>query len=395
VTILITICGGGNAAHVLAGLLGDREGFSVQIYTPYGDEAKRWQDGIQRNGGITVNTPTGKVVGHPRAVCRDPGPAVAGSRVVLLALPAFAHETILRQIAPHLSPSAWIGALPARGGFDLCARDVLKEGASDRSIFGFQTLPWACRIQRYGQSVGILGTKDQVDLTVWPPKLAPIIAAMMQEALGITLNPIGNFLSLTLADTGQLIHPGVMYGLFREWNGQPYKEPCLFYQGVDAATAEMLQQMSNEVQAIRVALEKRYSRLDLSAVRPLGEWLQRSYHAVIADSSTLQSSFVSNRAYEGLLAPMQKVDGGFIPDFKARYLSEDVPFGLLVTRGIAELAGIATPIVNQVLSWAQNRLEKDYLTTNGLQGADVCSTRAPQRYGFDSLDRFVLGMGYL
>ncbi len=391
----ITICGGGNAAHTLAGLLGSREELSVRVYAPFSDETERWQDGIRQNGGITVRTSERIIIGRPSAICRDPGTAVAGSQMVLLALPAFAHESILRQISPHLSPGAWVGALPARGGFDLCVRDILKERVSEVAIFGFQTLPWACRIQQYGQQVAILGAKEQVDLTAWPPELAPVISAKLQELLGVTVNPIASFLSLTLADTGQIIHPGIMYGLFHNWNGQPYEKLCLFYQGVDATIAEILQQMSDEVQALRVALENYYPGLDLTAVRSLGDWLRRSYHATIADSSTLQSSFATNRSYAGLMAPMHKTDDGFIPDFQARYLSEDVPFNLLVTRGIAELAGIETPVVDKVISWVQNHLEKEYLAAGRLQGADLLCTRSPQRYGFVSLEQFMREMLYL
>jgi len=43
--------------------------------------------------------------------------------------------------------------------------------------------------------------------------------------LRIKINPIANFLSLALADTGQLIHPGIMYGLFHDWNGRVYDKP--------------------------------------------------------------------------------------------------------------------------------------------------------------------------
>lgn len=394
-TLQITICGGGNAAHTLAGLLASREELSVHIYAPFGDEAEKWQEGIQQNGGITVSAPEREIVGRPGMVCRDPEAAVAGSQMVLLALPAYAHEPILKQIAAFIAPEAWVGALPARAGFDLCVRAILKERISDIAIFGFQTLPWACRIQQYGKRVVILGAKEQVDLAAWPSELAPVISARLQELLGVTLNPIASFLSLTLADTGQLIHPGIMYGLFREWNGQPYEKPRLFYQGVDIETARILQQMSDEVQALRAALEGYYPGLDLSAVRPLGDWLKRSYQANIADSSTLQSSFNTNHGYAGLLAPMHKIDGEFIPDFQARYLSEDVPFDLVVTRGIAELAGVATPGMDDVLSWAQDRLEMEYLAAGKLQGSDLHSTRSPQRYGFTSLDEFMLGLHYL
>jgi len=109
----------------------------------------------------------------------------------------------------------------------------------------------------------------------------------------------------------------------------------------------------------------------------------------------LQSSFATNTSYTGLLAPMQKNDGGFIPDFQARYLSEDVPYNLLVTRGIAELAGVSTPVIDKVLSWAQKRLEKKYLTSGKVQGADLQYTRTPQRYGFTNLNQFMQKMQYL
>ena len=77
----ITICGGGNAAHVLAGLLGSREELSVHVYAPYGDEAEHWREGVRKNGGITVSTPEGKIIGRPNAIYSDPEAAVALSLI--------------------------------------------------------------------------------------------------------------------------------------------------------------------------------------------------------------------------------------------------------------------------------------------------------------------------
>jgi hypothetical protein len=391
----ITICGGGNAAHTLAGLLGSRPDLSVNIYAPFQDEAERWQIGLKQNDGILVHAPGRDIVGRPVAVFRDPAQAVQGSEFILLALPAFAHEIILRQIEGYLSPDTWVGALPARAGFDLCVRDILKDRLSHINIFGFQTLPWACRIQEYGGRVSILGVKAQVDLAALPAKLAPVISSRMGELLGVVLNPISNFLSLTLADTGQLIHPGIMYGLFHNWNGQAYSEPSLFYQAVDEEVAAILQNMSQEVQALRSILEQAYPGLDLTAVRPVGEWLKRSYPTSIKDSSTLHSSFATNRSYTGLLAPMIESENGFVPDFQSRYLTEDMPYGLLVMRGIAELAGVAMPMVDEVVFWAQSRLGKRYMVEGKLQGAELLSTRTPQRYGYDNLNQFMLDFQYM
>jgi hypothetical protein len=359
-----------------------------------GDEAARWQAGIRLNGGITVHTPQRTTLGCPHLVSCCASEAVTGSNLVILALPAFAHQAVLEEIAPYLARDTWVGALPARGGFDLGARAVLGALAEQLTIFGFQTLPWACRIQQYGREVVVLGTKEQVDLAAWPPARAPAIAAQLQEYLEVRLAPVASFLSLTLADTGQIIHPGIMYGLFHNWDGKPYPAQRLFYQGVDAAIAAILQQMSEEIQTLRLALENNYPGLNLSAVRPLGEWLLRSYQATIADSSTLQSCFTTNQSYAGLTAPMKPVNGGFVPDFQARYLAEDVPFNLLVTRGIAGLAGLKMPVVDRVLIWAQNQLGKQYLADGNLQGSDLYATRAPQRFDFNSLDQLFQAMGY-
>jgi len=388
-TLQITICGGGNAAHTLAGLLGSQEEVSVRVFVPFGDEARRWQAGVRENQGLTVETPEGLLNGTPQLISRDPAEAIPGAEIVFLALPAFAHEAIFQQIAPHLAPGTWVGALPARGGFDLAARNAFKTLLPQIVLFGFQTLPWACRIAEFGKRAAILGTKENVDLAALPHHQAVTVSRRLAKLLRIAISPVSSFLSLTLADTGQIIHPGIMYGLFQRWAGEVLPQPRLFYQSVDARIATLLQGMSDEVQDVRAALEIRFPQLDLSPVRPLGGWLQRAYRHSIQDASTLHSSFATNRSYAGLLAPMKAVDGGYLPDFQARYLSEDVPYNLAVTRGIAEIAGVETPTIDRVMTWAQERLGKEYLVDGKLRGADLHETRSPQRYGIARLEEIV------
>jgi hypothetical protein len=210
-----------------------------------------------------------------------------------------------------------------------------------------------------------------VDFATCPPEQADDLTQFLSLQLGIPLSPMGSFLSLSLAGTGQLIHPGVMFGLFSNWDGSPFDEAPLFYQGIDAHTAEVLQKLSDELQAIRAAFEATYPHVDLSAVRTLADWLCHSYADDIADTTTLQTYFVTNRSYAGLKVPMRPMNGGLVPDFQARYLSEDVPFALLATRGIAELAGVATPTMDEVIT---------------------SHSRAPQRYGFNELDGMINAM---
>jgi hypothetical protein len=210
----ITICGGGNAAHTATGLLSARKEHQVNVYLPFGDETIKWRAGLAAQGGMKVNRQGDSILGSPKMISSDPADVITGSQVVLLALPAFAHESILKKIAPYLEEGTLVGALAARGSFDLCAMDVLGSKADSTTLFGLQTLPWACRIKEYGQEVDILGIKARVDFATCPPDRADELASYLSSQLDIHLQPMESFLGLTLAGTGQIIHPGVMYGLF-------------------------------------------------------------------------------------------------------------------------------------------------------------------------------------
>ena len=379
----ITVCGGGNGAQTLVPIAAHNLGCPVDVYAPFADEAERLRAGVAIHGGLEV-TGAVRAKAWPRRVSADAAQVIPGSDVVVLVLPAFAHESTLREIAPFLDEGAWVGAMPARGGFDYCAAQVLAEqGRDDVGLFGLQTLPWACRIREYGQVVHVLGVKDAVDAAARPAALIGQIAPLLERMLGLPIGAAPNMLALTLANTGQLVHPGIMYSLFAGWDGVPFSadEVPLFYHGLSEQGAQTLAGLSDDVQAIRARLEP---ALDLSAVRRLQAWLLHSYGDAIVDPSSLQSGFVTNRAYAGLKAPVKEVSPGqFVPDFHARYLAEDVPFGLVVSRAIAGLAGVETPMIDEVIAWAGARLGKDYL------GRDGGEARIPQKYGLGNLEALI------
>jgi hypothetical protein len=378
----LTICGGGNAAHVLIGLAG-QAGWDVDVFAPLAHEADRLRTG----GGIMVRQQDKTNGGHARCISANPAEVIPGSKLVLLALPAFAHDITLRAIAPFLEASVIVGALPARSGFDFAAHSILAE--RDLTLFGLQTLPWACRIVTYGQAVEILGTKEVVNLAARPPTLAPRLARELASLFNVTLQPVSSFLTLTLANPGQLIHPGIMYGLCQGREAIRFTQDTipLFYQGIDPFTAGLLQAMSSEVQVLARALAAHLPDLDPVEVVPLYTWLVGAYARDIADKSSLQRAFTTNRAYAGLKLPTCAVGPhAFAVDYTTRYLAEDVPYGLVVTRGLAELAGVSTPTIDEVIYWAQARLERSYLLNDRLAGPDLAETRAPQNYGIHNLE---------
>ena len=46
-----------------------------------------------------------------------------------------------------------------------------------------------------------------------------------------------------------------------------------------------------------------------------------------------------------LLTP--QASGKLVPNFQARYLVEDIPYGLVAIRGVGELLGVPTPTIDK------------------------------------------------
>jgi hypothetical protein len=87
---------------------------------------------------------------------------------------------------------------------------------------------------------------------------------------------------------------------------------------------------------------------------------------------------------------MKEVGNGyFLPDFQSRYLTEDVPYGLVVTRAIAQLAEVKMPIVDEVILTASKWMDKEYVVNGYLNGKDIKETRIPQNYRIHCLEELI------
>ena len=391
----ITVCGGGNGAHALVGTILVRDQTThVRLYLPLEDEQRRFTKVLSSHSSFEMRV-AGKVfsVASDRIhVTRDPEEAACSS-IIMMVAPAFAHGTILSQLAPHLSKSNTIAVLPARSGLEYQAQDILsKVGQDSCVVVGFQTLPWACRIEEFGHSVIIHGTKEKVGAACLPPKEVGEKARVFSTLLDMDVIPYQSMLELSLANTGQLIHPGIMYSAFGERLGEVFpseNEVPLFYTSVDEVAAKVLSRMSNEILNIKKVVEERLSRFKMLGVVHLSQWLNGAYGEEILDTSSLAKQFQTNRGYQTFKVPVKKSSDGYRVDVNTRYLTEDIPFGLLVTKGIASVVGVETPMIDEVITKTSAWIGKEYLVNGKLIGRDIATTRSPQRYKIDSLEGLV------
>ena len=391
----ITVCGGGNGAHALVGTLLLRDQTThIRLYLPLEDERKRFANALSSHSSFEVRV-AGKVcsaMSDRICVTGDPEEAVLSS-IIIMVVPAFAHGVIISQLAPYLTKESTIAALPARSGLEYQAQDILsKVGHNGCTLVGFQTLPWACRTGEFGHSVTIHGTKNRVGVACLPAKEIGEKARVFSALLGMNVIPYESMLELSLANTGQLIHPGIMYSVFADRLGEIFpseNEVPLFYASVDETAAKVLSQMSDEVIAIKEAVEERLPDFKMPGVVHLSQWLNQAYGEEIVDTSSLARQFQTNQGYQTFKVPVKKVNAGYQIDVATRYLTEDVPFGLLVTKGIALVVGVETPMIDEVITNTSAWIGKEYLIDGKLIGRDVMRTRAPQRYTLDSLEGLI------
>eukprot|EP00828_Plagiopyla_frontata_P029339 TRINITY_DN3795_c0_g1_i3.p3 TRINITY_DN3795_c0_g1~~TRINITY_DN3795_c0_g1_i3.p3 ORF type:complete len:113 (-),score=17.55 TRINITY_DN3795_c0_g1_i3:58-396(-) len=97
----------------------------------------------------------------------------------------------------------------------------------------------------------------------------------------------------------------------------------------------------------------------------------------------------TNKPYAGLKVPMKQVGTKFIPTFNSRYYTEDIPTGLVSIKSLAEIAGIKTPRIDEIISWGQKHLKKQFLIGDKLIGKDIPETRALQNFGIKSLKEYL------
>jgi hypothetical protein len=385
----IAICGGGNATHAIVPIIQNNFSGKINLFLPYKDEANHFQKLIDEKRFLTAIIKDKKIYGRPDKVSKFAEEVCQEADLILLPLPAFAHEQTLLQVVPFLKEEAIIGAIPARSGFEYAALKILKDCKKEKiKIFGMQTLPWACRIKKYSTSVMILGKKRSVGMAAFPHKITYELASFLSRVLDLKIEPLSNMLTLSLANVGQIIHPGIMYGLFKGKERVFYQKETvpLFYQGVTKEIAKTLKAMSDEILTLTEKIKTRYKNIDLDHVLGLQDWLIYSYEGSIADKSTLQNCFVTNSAYHGLRAPVKKDNDYFLPDFQARYLTEDVPYGLVVTKAIAQLAKVKMSIIDEVIVTVSKWMQKEYLIGGHLKGRDIKETRIPQNYGINCIE---------
>ena len=259
--VVALICGGGNGAHVMAGIAATQPNMEARVLTLYGDEAEQWTKNMEPEGLTVVDT-TGttekNIVSRPSKVSKIPEEVVPGCDVILFAVPAFAHEQYLNALRPHIKPGTIVVGIPGQAGFEFAVRGIWGDLAKQCTIMNFITLPWNCRLVDFGKKVLMMSVKEAlpgcIQLSTPPPANDPV--AVTQSVLGArpVLEPKGHSLGISLSPSNPILHPTIMYGTWHNWDGKPLDKKPLFYNDLSEESAALLSGCSDEVCATAKAL---------------------------------------------------------------------------------------------------------------------------------------------
>jgi len=382
----ITVVGGGNSTPIFAALAAEA-GHKVAILT------RRPQDWDAKDVGF-VNDDAGYIGGATELrtsielVTSDPAECIPQSEMIFIAgLPIHHNPTVLKQIRPHMDMTkrVFVGSICAYGGFNWVASEAL--GPGEYSLFGTQLIPWCCGTKEYGRTGAVFGAKRLLRIATEGGVDAHGVKDILKGILQMPFLSDTDFIASSLWPNNPSLHPPILYGLFKDWDGttpyDPAELPTLIYADMRTGSAQALVQMDNELTKIVKKLAQLYPKNEhLKSDFSMYHCVNENYKEQITCKWDAVSSVLTNKAFGKHKIPYTTVDGGVVPTLAHKFFETDLPFGLCTFVDIARMIDVETPLIEAMIRWNQKLIGKEYITASGhIDGADAGECVLPSALG--------------
>jgi len=280
-----------------------------------------WSPGGRGAGALAAGAPLiaeGALEAEsPVRVATDAAQLADRTDVILIALPAFGHKSVMDAIAPHIRPgqSVIISSHASLGALHL-GNLLAARGMSSPIIAWSTTVVTAKQTDAARVRIGLL--RARVDMCTMPQSDSDAGLALCRDLFGDRFLDCGDLLAIALSNLNPQNHLGIaLCNLTRMEKGESWSQ---------------VGNMTPMVSRLLEALDR--ERLDIAEalglkVRTVHEHFNLSYHVPIQPS--LSDMFEEMR---------QRGLGGNGPaSAESRYVTEDVPYGLVPTVLLGDLAG--------------------------------------------------------
>jgi len=318
------VLGGGHGARATAAdmtLAGHEvnlfefESFCDNVATIFG-EKRIVISGQARNG-----------VAHLAMCTHEIADAIRGVDVILIIIPALYHRNYAEHLAPHLADGQHVVLIPGTFGSFEFTHTLHEAGCTaDVTVSELDTLPYATRITG-PDSVNVYHALPVFGAGVFPGKRTREAHTILKDLYG-GVSMLRDVLEAGLSNCNPIIHP---LGVLMNAGRIEYARGEFWYyeEGITPSTAKALDAMDQE----RIAIGKKLG-LDL-----------------VDQASALHAA---GHGPKGDLWEVLKGSKGLTPikgptTLSNRYVTEDIPIGLVCWSRLGEQLGVPTPLMRATI----------------------------------------------
>ena len=359
----IALLGAGHGGCAAAVDLTQR-GFEVRLHSRSEARLAPLRDGITATGARTGTV-------RPALLTTDLAKAVDDADLVVLVVPASAHEAYARALASLLRPDVPVLLNPGHTGGSLdVAHALAAAGGAVPPIAETVTLTYICRMEGPA-TVAIYRETSRLRFAALPAsrttELADRIAPLFPN-----IAPVASVLETGLMNINAIIHPpGVLMNAgWTELTGGDF----LFYkEAITPSVARVIEAVDGERLALAAALG-----VDVPA------FIDYFCAAGLTSEAARQTRSIYRAMQES--APNRTIRAP--ASLVHRYVDEDVGYGLVPMSELARLAGVLTPTMDALVRLASTARGVDFrsagltLARMGLAGVSTSDLSRRVRDGY-------------
>jgi len=331
----IAILGGGHGAHQMALDLTIR-GFKVNL-CEHPDFKETFDNTLKT--GIIECTGLIEETAKIHKVTLDFKEAIEDVDNIFIVVPAIAHEVFFDNLIPHLRNDQLVVLWSADAGALRLATRLRKEAPGKNvHIAETNTLPYGTRLTDHSK-VELFVKAKKIFFSTFPAVERESILERVKETFPV-LEPIDNILSTSFSNPNPTVHPAptlMNIGRIQYSKGDFY----LYKEGITEATARIIKKVYDET--LEIANNMGFRMREFT-----DEQFMNPCSIMCVD----------------FWAPFDK--GGIVSGIKGpsyiynRYITEDLPYGLVHRSQLGDLVDIPTPVIDSIINLGSATCEMDF-----------------------------------
>ena len=331
----ISILGGGNGAHQMAVDLTLR-GFDI-ILCEHPSFEKLFKSTLE--GGLIESTGLVQDTAKIHKVTMNFEEALENVNIIFLVVPAIAHEKFFDSIIPLLKDGQLVVIWSGDGGALRLAKRLREEAPEKKILLAeTNTLPYGTRL--VGPSKVDLFVKAQrMLISAFPAKDTEKVLSLVKDTFPV-LQAADNILSISFSNPNPTVHPpGTLLnvGRIQYSKGEFY----LYKEGITEAPARIIRKVYDETLAVANAFGFKMREFEDEQFRN--------------PASVMNVDFWAPFDKNGIVAKMRGPSTIY-----NRYITEDLPYGLVQRSQLGKLVGIPTPVIDSIINLGAAICEMDF-----------------------------------